>query len=121
MAEWEESLSTAGGDGFHHIVVEYGGRVIGAATACALEKSRGHQGLTRPPHAGFLGFASVFPHARGLGAGRALGEATLDWMRQEGLTSAVTDWRATNLLSSRAWPAVGYRPSFLRLHRRIGY
>ena len=36
-------------------------------------------------------------------------------------TSAVTDWRATNLLSSRTWPRLGYRPSFLRLHRHLGY
>jgi hypothetical protein len=53
--------------------------------------------------------------------GRALGEATLDWMHRTGFTCAVTDWRATNLLSSRAWPALGYRPTFLRLLRRVGY
>ena len=121
MAEWAESFDSDGDDGYHHVVVEHEGRVIGAATACALVKSSGHPGLTRPPHAGFLGYASVFPDARGLGAGRALGEATLDWMREAGFTSAVSDWRATNLLSSRAWTALGYRPSFYRLHRRIGY
>jgi GNAT superfamily N-acetyltransferase len=121
VAEWEESFDTEGDDGYWHVVVEHEGRVIGAATACALEKSSGHAGLTRPPHAGFLGYASVLPDARGLGAGRALGEAVLGWVRDEGFTSAVTDWRATNLLSSRAWPALGFRPSFYRLHRRIGY
>ena len=31
----------------------------------------------------------------------------------------VTDWRATNLLSSRFWTARGFRPTFLRLHRLI--
>ena len=121
MAEWEESFDSGEDDGYHHVVVEHDGRVVGAATACALVKSPGHPGLTRPPHAGFLGYASVFPDARGLGAGRALGEATLDWMREAGFTSAVSDWRATNLLSSRAWTALGYRPSFYRLHRRIGH
>lgn len=121
MAEWEETLDSDGDDGYFHVVVEHDGRVVGAATACALERSSGHPGLTRPEHAGFLGYASVFPVARGLGAGRALGEATLDWMRETGFTSAVSDWRATNLLSSRAWTALGYRPSFYRLHRRLGY
>ena len=29
----------------------------------------------------------------------------------------VTDWRVTNLLSSRFWPRRGFRTSFLRLHR----
>ena len=120
-AEWAESVEAAGADGFWHVVAEHGGRVVGAATACSLEKSSGHAGLTRPPHAGFLGDASVLPEARGLGVGRALGNATLDWMRETGFSSAVSDWRATNLLSSRTWTALGYRPSFLRLHRRIGY
>jgi hypothetical protein len=45
----------------------------------------------------------------------------LGWVRDAGFTSAVSDWRATNLLSSRAWTALGFRPSFYRLHRRIGY
>jgi GNAT superfamily N-acetyltransferase len=121
VAEWQESFDARGDDGFWHVVVEHDGRVVGAATACSLEKSSGHAGLTRPPNAGFLGYASVLPDARGLGAGRALGEAVLGWVRDAGFTSAVSDWRATNLLSSRAWTALGFRPSFYRLHRRIGY
>ena len=63
----------------------------------------------------------MLPEARGLGAGRALGEAVLAWTPRHGFTSAVTDWRATNLLSSRTWPRLGFRPSFLRLHRHLGY
>jgi hypothetical protein len=31
----------------------------------------------------------------------------------------VTAWRETNLLSSRFWPARGFRRSFLRLYRSI--
>ena len=120
-ADWEEYFDAEDDGGYWHAVVEHDGRVIGAATACSLEKSSGHAGLTRPPHAGFLGYASVLPDARGLGAGRALGEAVLGWIRDAGFTSAVSDWRATNLLSSRAWTALGFRPSFYRLHRRIGY
>jgi hypothetical protein len=33
----------------------------------------------------------------------------------------VTDWRVTNLLSSRTWPRLGFKESFLRLHRLVGY
>ncbi|ASW57946.1 GNAT family N-acetyltransferase [Plantactinospora sp. KBS50] len=97
------------------------GEVIGSAIGCPLEKSSSHTGLARPERAGFLGFAAVFPQARGAGAGRALGEAVLDWTRTAGFSCAVTDWRATNLLSSRAWPALGFTDSFLRLHRVVGY
>ena len=63
----------------------------------------------------------MFPEARGLGAGRALGEAVLAWSAEQGHACVVTDWRATNLLSSRAWPALGFRPTFLRLHRLLGH
>ena len=78
-----------------------------------------HQGIVRPANAGFLGFAAVLPEARGLGAGRALGEAVLLWARDAGHPTVVTDWRETNLLSSRAWPSLGFRPTFRRLFRAI--
>jgi hypothetical protein len=32
-----------------------------------------------------------------------------------------TDWRVTNLLSSRTWPRLGFVESFVRLHRLVGY
>jgi GNAT superfamily N-acetyltransferase len=118
IADWEESFDD---EGFAYLVAEHAGRVIGVAVGCALEKSPGHTGLARPDHAGFLGFAAVLPEARGLGAGRAVGEAVLAWTAESGFTSAVADWRATNLLSSRTWPRLGFRASFLRLHRRLGY
>ena len=53
------------------------------------------------------------------GAGTALGATVLDWAATEGYTAVVTDWRATNLLSSRTWPKLGFRPTFLRLFRAI--
>jgi GNAT superfamily N-acetyltransferase len=118
VADWEESFDD---EGFGYLVAEHDGQVVGAAVACALEKSSSNTALTRPDHAGFLGFAAVLPGARGLGAGRALGEAVHDWCVAEGFTSLATDWRATNLLSSRTWTRFGYRPTFLRLHRRLGY
>ncbi|MGH3255472.1 MAG: GNAT family N-acetyltransferase [Streptosporangiaceae bacterium] len=74
-----------------------------------------------PDASGFLAFAAVVPHARGLGAGRALGEAVIAWTAQAGYHCVATDWRVTNLLSSRTWPRLGFAESFLRLHRLIGY
>ena len=56
--------------------------------------------------------------ARGAGVGKALGTTVLDWAAAEGYRWVVTDWRATNLLSSRTWPQLGWRPTFLRLHPR---
>jgi GNAT superfamily N-acetyltransferase len=77
--------------------------------------------LLRHCQEGFLAFAAVFPHARGLGAGRALGEAVIAWAAQAGYDCMVTDCRVTNLLSSRTWPRLGFAASFLRLHRLVGY
>jgi GNAT superfamily N-acetyltransferase len=114
--EWDEDWDDPR---FTTFVAEHGNRVIGSAIACSVEASSLHVGLTRPQHAGFLGFAAVAPEARGLGAGRALGEAVLEWARIDGYPAVVTDWRMTNLLSSRTWPRLGFRPTFYRLHRAI--
>jgi GNAT superfamily N-acetyltransferase len=102
-------------------VVERDGRVVGSSVGCALTVSSAHKGPARPDRAGFLGFAAVLPEARGTGAGRALGEAVLGWAGEAGYRSVVTDWRVTNLLSSRTWPALGFRPTFFRLHRLVGH
>jgi ribosomal protein S18 acetylase RimI-like enzyme len=118
LAEAEESI---GDPEYAIFVVEREGRVVGASLGCALTKSGAHAGLARPDDAGFLGFAAVLPGARGTGAGRAVGDAVLAWSAEAGYRSVVTDWRATNLLSSRFWPRLGFRPTFLRLHRLIGH
>jgi GNAT superfamily N-acetyltransferase len=105
---------------YTYLVAEHDGRVIGTAIACSLEMSSGATGLNRPANAGYLAYAAVLPDARGLGAGRALGEAVLVWSRDAGYRSIATDWRSTNLEADRAWRGMGFRPTFRRLHRLIG-
>lgn len=104
---------------FSPFVAEHDGRVIGAATFCSLDVSNGTTPMMRPVSAGFLGYAAVAPDARGLGAGRALGEACLVWTRDEGYEWVATDWRSTNLEADRTWRAAGFRPTFYRLFRMI--
>src|SRR3984885_9469956 len=118
LAGWEEDFDDPA---YTTFVAEFEGSVIGSSIGCSLELSSSHPPLARPDHAGFLAFAAVFPHARGLGAGRALGEAVIAWTAQAGYHCVVTDWRVTNLLSSRTWPRLGFKESFLRLHRLVGY
>ncbi|MGI8929292.1 MAG: GNAT family N-acetyltransferase [Candidatus Limnocylindrales bacterium] len=100
-------------------VAEHAGRIVGAAIGCSLELSPGHTPLMRPRSAGFLGFAAVRPSARGLGVGRALGETIIAWSRDEGYEWVATDWRSTNVQANRSWLALGFRPTFYRLHRVI--
>lgn len=118
LAGWEEDFDDPA---YATFVAERDGVVIGSAVGCSLELSSGNPPLSRPDRAGFLAFAAVLPHARGLGAGRALGEAVIGWTAEAGYASVVTDWRVTNLLSSRAWPRLGFVETFLRLHRHVGY
>jgi GNAT superfamily N-acetyltransferase len=114
--EWETDF---GDERFATFVAEHDGRVIGSAVGCAIELSSSHVSLALPAGAGFLGFAAVLPESRGLGAGRALGERVLSWARDAGYRTVVTDWRMTNLTSSRTWPRLGFRPTFYRLFRAI--
>ena len=117
-SEWNEDFDD---EDFTVFVAESGGAVVGSAIGCSIEKSSLHTGLARPTNAGFLGFAAVLPQARGLGAGRALGETVVSWSAGAGYDGVVTDWRATNLLSSRTWPRLGFRNTFVRLHRVVGH
>jgi GNAT superfamily N-acetyltransferase len=105
---------------FTTFVAEHDGRVIGDAIACSLEVSSSYVGPNRPRDTAFLGYAAVLPTARGLGAGRLLGETVLAWARDEGYGRVMTDWRSANLEADRAWRGLGFRPVFRRLHRLIG-
>jgi GNAT superfamily N-acetyltransferase len=115
-AEWDEDFDDAK---YTTFVAERDGTVLGSAIGCAIELSSMHRSLALPVGAGFLGFAAVLPEHRGLGAGRLLGEAVLSWAGEAGYPAVATDWRMTNLLSSRTWPRLGFRPTFYRLFRAI--
>jgi ribosomal protein S18 acetylase RimI-like enzyme len=106
-------------DDIGNLVVENDGRIIGNFVVAPVELSHGHTGLARPPGSAYLGFAITHPDARGSGAGVALTDASFAWAREHGYETMVTDWRVTNLLSSRFWPRRGFRTSFVRLHRLI--
>jgi GNAT superfamily N-acetyltransferase len=102
------------------LVAEHDGRIVGSFVVCPLERSETtHYGLARPDDTSFLAFAVTDPSVRGRGAGLALTQAGFAWARAHGYDAMVTDWRVTNLLSSRFWVARGFRPTFLRLHRLI--
>ena len=114
--EWDEDFDDPT---YTTFVAERDGTVLGSAIGCAIEVSSLHRSLALPRGAGFLGFAAVLPEHRGLGAGRVLGETILAWAKDAGYPTVVTDWRMTNLLSSRTWPRLGFRPTFYRLFRAI--
>ena len=101
------------------LVFERDDRVVGSFALAPIELSNVHSTLARPEGAAILGWAATEPAVRGSGAGLALTEASFAWARERGYEVMVTDWRVTNLLSSRFWPARGFRLTFLRLYRHI--
>jgi GNAT superfamily N-acetyltransferase len=110
--EWEETLEDPSVALF---VAERGGRAVGHSLLYPPDPRFG-----TPEDAVWLGSSAVLPDERGSGVGLALTAHTLDWARTQGFGSVMTDWRVTNLLSSRFWPARGFRPAFHRLARIAG-
>ena len=118
--ERKELLEEMASESVASLVAEQDGRIVGNFFVCPLEVSTSmHYGLARPERMSFLGFAVTDPAVRGSGAGLALTQASFAWARSRGYEAMVTDWRVTNLLSSRFWPRRGFRPTFLRLYRSV--
>jgi GNAT superfamily N-acetyltransferase len=105
------------------LVAEADGRLLGgvivAPAELAGEGPHEPTGLARPERTSYLAWAATLPEVRGSGVGVALTEAAFAWARRAGYQTMVTDWRVTNLLSSRFWPRRGFRTTFLRLYRSI--
>ena len=101
------------------LVAERDGHIVGTFQLVPVELSSVHAGLARPDGAALLGWAATDPAVRGSGAGVALTDGAFAWARERGHAVMVTDWRVTNLLSSRFWPARGFRETFLRLYRHV--
>jgi GNAT superfamily N-acetyltransferase len=103
------------------LVAEVDGRLVGLfeVTPVELAGEAGHGTLARPERTCFLAFAATVPEVRGAGVGLRLTDAAFAWAHEAGYSTMVTDWRVTNLLSSRFWPRRGFRLTFLRVYRSI--
>ncbi len=66
-----------------------------------------------------LSVAGTREEERGQGISTWLTKYGLAQARSAGYRFCETDWRSTNLLSSRFWPRQGFRPATYRLVRRI--
>jgi len=110
--DWIETLEDPSVAWF---VAERGGEPLGHATLYEPDPDLG-----TPPDSVFLASTATLPEARGLGVGLTLTAHALAWARESGYGTVVTNWRVTNLLASRFWPARGFRPTYVRLHRAPG-
>jgi GNAT superfamily N-acetyltransferase len=112
-------LEDLGKEEIGDLVAERDGRIVASFQLVPVELSGTHASLARPEGAVLLSWAATRPEVRGTGAGVALTQAAFAWARSRGHDVMVADWRVTNLLASRFWPARGFRETFLRLYRRI--
>jgi GNAT superfamily N-acetyltransferase len=118
-AEWVEALED---ERTGVVVALRNGRIVGTALGVPADYSPGSASLARPDGAGMLAYIATVPEVRRSGAGLALSNAVYRWARAEGYATLITDWRAANLPASRFFGrGRGFRPTFFRLHRLIGY
>ncbi len=110
-ADYAEDIADPGS---HYWAAFDGETAVGLASFGAAEPC-----IMVPDGAWELGTAMTAPQARGRGVQRALLRAGFEAARDAGATHSITDWRTANLLSSRTWPKLGYRPTHFRLHRSI--
>jgi GNAT superfamily N-acetyltransferase len=111
--EWSDTWDDPGV--YTHFVAERGGRIVGSALLY-----RRPDGDLRVPEKNIdLAHVVTVPEARRSGVALALTGHVLTWANEHGFRSMTTDWRSVNLLSSRYWPARGFRPQFFRLYRRV--
>jgi GNAT superfamily N-acetyltransferase len=76
--------------------------------------------MINPENCVELSIAGTKMEARGTGLGTALTQHGLKYMKEQGYAYCITDWRVTNLFSSRFWEArFGFTPVVYRLERRI--
>jgi ribosomal protein S18 acetylase RimI-like enzyme len=105
--DWTETLAS---DDVRYFVAKRDGEPVG------------HLTLYDDPHdaeALHIASTAVLPAARGQGVGLALTAHALALAAEDGRPRVWTNWRVTNLLASRYWPARGFRLARLRLVRRL--
>jgi GNAT superfamily N-acetyltransferase len=98
----------------NYFLARLDGRAVGLAKT---EDAEIHP--LEPVGGSYLGIGVVISEFRGTGVGLALTHAYLSHAAENGSTGMATDWRTTNLPAARFWPAVGFRPTCLRLSRQI--
>jgi GNAT superfamily N-acetyltransferase len=109
---WLETLEA---EDVTYLVAERDGEPVGHATLYPPGPDFG-----TPADAIYLASTATLPEARGFGAGLTLVAHALGWAEEAGFGAMVTNWRVTNLLASRFWPARGFRSTYVRLHRAPG-
>jgi ribosomal protein S18 acetylase RimI-like enzyme len=116
-ADWQEGYAELlASEDITVWIAERAGHVLGFQVYVPQEAK---DNLTVPERCVELHLAATRAEERGHGLGRALTAHGLRAARAAGYAYCATDWRVTNLLSSRFWPRRGFRPVAYRLFRQV--
>ena len=96
-------------------VVEIDGKILGFQLYYRSESAS----LLEPENSVELAVSAISEDARGKGAGYKLTSHALNDFKKNGNELFTTDWRCANLLSSRFWPKIGFKPLAYRLVRSV--
>ena len=96
-------------------VVEKNNRILGYQLFYPVEKGN----LLEPENSVELAVSSVKGESRGTGAGLELTRYAINEQIGKGKNLFVTDWRCANLLSSKFWQDIGFKPIAYRIYRHI--
>jgi len=117
LADIREGYRGLAADGEAIVLMAFrGARALGFQAWFPMEESAA-DGV--PAGAAELSVAATVPEERGRGLGLALTARGIDEARGAGFSTAFTDWRTTNPLSSAFWAARGFKPYMYRLARRL--
>jgi ribosomal protein S18 acetylase RimI-like enzyme len=86
---------------------------------CYFPVDSSEKGLIVPEKCLELSVAGTRPDFQGRGIGQTLTRHGMADAYERGYRMCLTDWRSTNLQSSRFWPRQGFQPVAYRLARRI--
>jgi len=106
-AAWIETLES---EVVAYVLAERDGRAAGHATVYPDLEDDG---------AMHLASTGVLREERGRGVGRVLTSWALAYAAEQGYARLRTNWRVTNLVASRYWPARGFALSHIRLVRSV--
>jgi GNAT superfamily N-acetyltransferase len=109
--EWSDTWTN---EHFVHFVAERGGRIVGHTLLY-----RRPPDMRVPQGSIDLAGCTTDLDIRGTGLGVALTNYVIGWAAENGIKTMSTDWRLTNLVASRFWPARGFRAVFIRVYRSI--
>ena len=108
-ADWIDALEDPD---VNHLVVTFNGSPVGQGIIYTLPEQIGSH-----PSTAHMSAVSLFAEHRGRGLGVALTESLAAAAEERGFSYLETNWRTTNRVAAKFWPARGFTPTWQRMVR----